>query len=171
MTTRILATAVALALAAGAVAAQDRVDPAAVEEEDGKYYDAEGTPTFNVAEGGTVDWYTYSGFRRYHAECHVCHGPDGLGSSYAPALTESVKRMDYGEFLQVVASGRQNVSQSGSNVMPAFGTNPNVMCYVDDIYVYLRARSEGAVDRGRPSKREDKPEAFAEAEDACMGRS
>lgn len=165
MTRTMLAAAAALALAAGAVAAQDRADPAAVEEEDGKYFDTEGTPTFNVTEDGTVDWYTFSGFRRYHAECHVCHGPDGLGSTYAPALTQSLKRLDYGDFLQVVAGGRQ----TGNSVMPAFGTNRNVMCYVDDIYVYLRARSEGAIERGRPARREDKSEAYAEAEDACMG--
>ena len=40
---------------------------------------------------GVVDWYTYSGFRRYHSECHVCHGPDGMGSSFAPALLDSLK--------------------------------------------------------------------------------
>ena len=49
--------------------------------EDGKYFDAQGEPTYHIAADGTVDWYTYSGFRRYHSECHVCHGPDGLGSS------------------------------------------------------------------------------------------
>jgi hypothetical protein len=35
--------------------------------------------------------------------------------------------------------------------MPAFGTNPNVMCYLDDIYAYLRARSDGVIGRGRPA--------------------
>jgi mono/diheme cytochrome c family protein len=45
-----------------------------------------GDPTYKVAQDGTVDWYLYSGFRRYHSECHVCHGPDGEGSTYAPAL-------------------------------------------------------------------------------------
>ena len=169
MKERTLGAALALAVAASTAAAQDRTDPAAVTEEDGKHFDAEGVPTFSVAEDGTVDWYTYSGFRRYHSECHVCHGPDGLGSSYAPALTESLETMEYGEFLQVVAGGRQNVDQTSASVMPAFGTNRNVMCYIDDIYIYLRARSEGAIGRGRPAKREDKPEAFAEAEDACMG--
>ncbi len=171
MRTRTLALAFALTLGTGAVAAQDDADPTAVEEQDGKHFDAEGTPTFDVAEDGTVDWYTYSGYRRYHADCHVCHGPDGLGSSYAPALTESLQRMGYGEFLEIVANGKQNVSGSAQTVMPAFGTNTNVMCYIDDIYIYLRARSEGAVDRGRPAKREDKPEAYSEMEDACMGRS
>jgi hypothetical protein len=53
--------------------------------------------------------------------------------------------------------------------MPAFGTNLNVMCYIDDIYVYLRARAQGDIPRGRPPKREEKPESYAEAENACMG--
>ena len=38
--------------------------------------------------------------------------------------------------------------------MPAFGTNANVMCYIDDIFVYLRARANDAVGRVRPAKRE-----------------
>ena len=41
--------------------------------------------------------------------------------------------------------------------MPAFGDNQNVMCYIDDIFVYLRARANDAVPRGRPAKHEDKP--------------
>ena len=52
--------------------------------------------------------------------------------------------------------------------MPAFGTNPNVMCYIDDIWTYLRARGSDAIPRGRPAKRADKSDAFAEAEKACM---
>ena len=60
------------------------------EFKDGKWVLPDGTPTFRVChkEGGTfvVDWATYNGYRRYHGECHVCHGPNGLGSTYAPAL-------------------------------------------------------------------------------------
>ena len=52
--------------------------------------------------------------------------------------------------------------------MPAFGTNPNVMCYLDDIYTYLRARGVEAIPRGRPAQKEEKSPAFAEAEKACM---
>lgn len=144
-------------------------DPKSVSNEDGKYVDASGDPTYNVAPDGTVDWYTFSGYRRYHADCHVCHGPDGLGSSYGPALTESVKRIGYPDFLEVVASGRKNVNTAKQNVMPAFGTNKNVMCYLDDIYIYLRARSTDAIGRGRPQKKEAKPASFTEAETACMG--
>jgi len=155
----------------GAIAfAEDASDPAAVKSEDGKYLDKAGDPTFKVAADGTVDWYTYSGFRRYHSECHVCHGPDGMGSTYAPGLTQSLKTMSYGDFLSIVASGRQNVSTSQGNVMPAFGDNPNVACYMDDLYVYLRARANDAFERVRPAKKEDKPAAYTQAENSCMGR-
>jgi len=167
---RFVAAALILAAMGGIAFADDAVDPAAVKSENGKYFDKDGNPTFKVAADGTVDWYTYSGFRRYHSECHVCHGPDGMGSTYAPGLTNSLKTMSYGDFISIVASGRKNVNTAQENVMPALGDNPNVACYMDDIYVYLRARANDAIGRGRPAKREDKPEAYAQAETACMGR-
>ena len=101
---------------------------------------------------GKVDKGTYNGWRRYHADCHTCHGPDGLGSSYAPNLTESLKRLSYEDFAEVVINGRQNVSGTAQNVMPAFGENQDVALYLDDIYAYLKARSDGALDRGRPQR-------------------
>jgi methanol metabolism-related c-type cytochrome len=162
--------AIALAASGGIAFAEKPGDPTAVKSEDGKYFDREGNPTFKIGPDAMVDWYTYSGYRRYHSECHVCHGPDGMGSSYAPALKESAKSMSYADFLGVVASGRKNVSTSQDNVMPAFGDNPNVACYMDDIYVYLRARANDAVGRVRPAKHEDKPPAAREAEDSCMGK-
>jgi methanol metabolism-related c-type cytochrome len=162
---------VAVAIAAsGCVAAADTVgDPTAVKSDNGKYLDKEGNPTFKVAADGTVDWFTYSGYRRYHSECHVCHGPDGMGSTYAPALKDSLKTMDYADFLSIVATGRKNISTSQENVMPAFGDNKNVFCYLDDIYVYLRARANDAVGRARPAKHEDKSPAVQKAEDTCVG--
>lgn len=138
-------------------------------EEGGRYFTADGIPTYSIAEDGTVDWPTYSGFRRYHSECHVCHGPEGEGGSYAPALKDSAVSMDYYDFVDVVTNGRRRVSASEQSVMPAFGTNPNVMCYLDDIYVYLKARGTGALPRGRPPKKEDKSDAIREAENACLG--
>jgi len=163
--------AMALVASGNIAVADTAADPTAVKSENGKYFDKEGNPTFKVAPDGTVDWYTYSGFRRYHSECHVCHGPDGMGSTYAPALKDSLKTMSYADFLGVVASGRQNVSTSQDNVMPSFGNNQNVVCYLDDLYVYLRARANEAVGRGRPAKHEDKPPAAQKAEDACMAPS
>lgn len=166
---RVTGVAALMLVALSAQTMAEGVDVKAVREEDGKYFTAEDTPTFNVAEDGTVDWYTFSGFRRYHSECHVCHGPDGEGSSYAPALKDSVMRLGYWEFVSIVASGKQRVDAADNQVMPAFGTNNNVMCYIDDIYVYLLARGAGAIDRGRPAKRAPKPDAFTKAENECMG--
>ena len=161
--------AAALVMAAMGTFAHAADDPAAVKSEDGKYLDKEGNPTFKVGPDGTVDWYTYSGYRRYHSECHVCHGPDGMGSSYAPPLAESLKRIGYPDFLKIVAGGRQDVGGGNEKVMPSFGTNLNVMCYIDDIYVYLRARANNAIPGGRPPSHEDKPEAAKQAETSCTG--
>ena len=43
------------------------------------------------------------------------------------------------------------------------------MCYIDDIYVYLKARADGGLPRGRPAKRAEKPEAADKHEKACFG--
>ena len=170
MMRRTIAAAALIALAGAATAQDGPGDPAAAESQDGRYFDAAGAPTYHIGGDGTVDFPTYSGFRRYSAECHVCHGPDGMGSSYAPALIESVTTMGYYDFYDVVVQGRvHGTGGGGQNVMPAFGTNPNVMCYLDDIYVYLRARGQGELPRGRPAKKEDKSDAFAANEDSCMG--
>jgi methanol metabolism-related c-type cytochrome len=146
-------------------------DPTAVKNEDGKYFDKEGNPTYKVQADGTVDWYTYSGFRRYNAECLRCHGPDGLGSSYAPALTDSLKTLGYNDFLGIVAGGKKAVNTAQNLVMPALGADKNVMCYIDDIYVYLRARTNAAIGRERPIKHEEKPQGATKWEDSCMGNS
>ncbi|MEP3637611.1 MAG: c-type cytochrome, methanol metabolism-related [Paracoccaceae bacterium] len=137
--------------------------------EDGRYFTEDDIPTFNVAEDGTIDWLTYSGFRRYHSECHVCHGPEGEGSSYAPALKASAIDLDYYDFFDVVVNGRKKVNAAENSVMPAFGDNPNVMCYLDDIYVYLKARGVEAVPRGRPPKKEKKSDVIREDENSCLG--
>ncbi|WP_409527792.1 c-type cytochrome, methanol metabolism-related [Rhizobium sp.] len=152
-----------------ALADDDKEKAAAVTEEDGKFLDKDGNPTFKIQADGTVDWYTFSGYRRYHSDCHVCHGPDGVGSSYAPALADSLKRLDYASFLSIVAEGRKNVGGGKENVMPAFGDNKNVYCYLDDIYIYLRARAVGAAPRGRPPKKADKPQGAKDYETSCMG--
>jgi len=167
---------VALLLTVGLAVAQDQKpgtdgtgDPKAVSSDDGKYVDKSGNPTFSIKPDGTVDYYTFSGYIRYTANCMPCHGPDGLGSSYGPALATSLKRLSYGEFLGIVASGKKDVNAAQTLVMPTFGDNKNVMCYIDAIYIYLRARADDAVPRGRPEKHAPKPAGFSKAEDQCMG--
>jgi len=157
------------ALAGGTAYADGPGDPAVASSDNGKYADKDGNPTYKISGEGVVDWYTFSGFRRYHSDCHVCHGPNGDGSSYAPALASSMKTLSYNDFVNVVTNGRQNVNAANDKVMPAFGTNANVMCYLDDIYVYLRARTNNAIPGGRPPNHEDKPEAAKQADASCMG--
>ncbi len=163
----------AFSLALGSTASRAETtkpaDPKPVKEEGGRYYDVDGAPTYNIKPDGQVDWLTYSGYRRYHAECHVCHGPDGMGSTYAPALAESLKTMNFDQFSEVVVGGRQNLGAGNDRVMPSFGLNKNVMCYLDDLYVYLRARSDDALGRVRPAKRDDKSKEITDAEKACLG--
>ena len=165
-----VAIAAVLAFATGAYGVTDGSgDPTATKSEDGKWSDKNDNPTFKVDQDGTVDWYSYVGFTRYSSECLRCHGPDGMGSTYAPALMESMKHLSYTDFYAVVAGGKKDVSAAQELVMPANGDNKNVMCFVDAIYIYLRARADDAIGRGRPGKHAPKPAAFTKAEDACMG--
>jgi methanol metabolism-related c-type cytochrome len=109
-----------------------------------------------VVKDGQVDQHTYNGWRRYTESCLRCHGPDGAGSSYAPDLTDSLKHMSEDEFKDIVINGRKNVTTSAENVMPAFGEAEDVVTYLDDIYAYLKARSDGVLGRGRPERFEQK---------------
>ncbi|HZB90476.1 MAG TPA: cytochrome c [Stellaceae bacterium] len=110
-----------------------------------------GEPPYTV-KNGKVDDHTYNGWRRYTESCLRCHGPDGAGSSYAPDLTLSLKSMSEDDFKEVVVNGRTNVNTAAENVMPPFGTVEDVMTYLDDIYAYLKARSDGVLGRGRPQR-------------------
>lgn len=105
-----------------------------------------------VVKNGKVDQHTYNGWRRYTESCMRCHGPDGAGSSYAPDLTDSLKHMTEEQFKEVVINGRQNVNQANEKVMPPFGEVEDVVLYLDDIYAYLKARSDGVLGRGRPQR-------------------
>lgn len=126
-----------------------------------------GEPTYRISEDGTTDWATYEGFKRYHSECHVCHGPSGMGSTFAPALAESLKTMSYADFQQIIASGREGQGR----YMPAFATNPNVMCFVDDLWTYLKGRADGVIGRGRTpvKKHVRKMDSTREFENECLG--
>ncbi len=115
---------------------------------------AENEPVYQVQDG-RVDQHTFNGYRRYGESCHRCHGPDGAGSSYAPSLTESLKHLSYDDFVGVIINGRQNVTKAQNNVMPAFGTTEDVVLYIDDIYGYLKARSDDKLPRGRPKRAGD----------------
>src|SRR5262249_11192184 len=127
----VLSAVVGCSLAVGAGAASQADAPA------GKFY--------RIVDG-KVDARAYNGFRRYHAGCNHCHGPDGMGSTFAPSLVDELP--DIETFRRIVRDGRSN----GTSVMKGFAGDPNVAPYVDDIYAYLQARADGALGRGRPDR-------------------
>jgi mono/diheme cytochrome c family protein len=107
-------------------------------------------PPYTVKDGNHVDMGTYKGYLYYGDECMRCHGPDGAGSSYAPALVDSLKVLSHDEFENTVINGKKDVSNSSDKVMPAFGVNEDVVENIENIYSYLKARSDGALERGHP---------------------
>jgi len=77
---RALWIAAAITGFAGTALADDEAKPdniAVSYSEDGRYFTEDDVPTYNINEEGAIDWPAYSGFRRYHSECHVCHGSSG----------------------------------------------------------------------------------------------
>jgi mono/diheme cytochrome c family protein len=86
-----------------------------------------------------------NGYRRYNSACNHCHGPDGVGSTFAPSLIANP--VTWARFEQIVEQG----SASGASVMRGFADDPNVAPYIRDIWLYLTARAEGSVGRGRPT--------------------
>ena len=87
-------------------------------------------------------------------------------------------RMDYYDFIGIVASGKQEVGAAQNQVMPAFGTNPNVMCYSTTSgptcapAARTRSRAAGrrsARTRPTPSPRPRRPAWRADARDPDRG--
>ncbi|MGB8275468.1 MAG: c-type cytochrome, partial [Alphaproteobacteria bacterium] len=107
---------------------------------------------YTVTPEGLVDKRTQIGYKRYHSYCHVCHGPAGKGSAIAPALMESLKVLTYEDFVTTVSNGRANITTSTNAVMPSFAEDPNVMKSVDELYAYLKARADGKLGEGRPTR-------------------
>lgn len=95
-----------------------------------------------------VDKATFVGWRYYHAFCHVCHAQDAVGSTFAPSLVDRLKEIDEARFLDTVANGY--TGQIG--VMPPWKDNPNISKNYQELYAYLKARSDGVLSPGRPKK-------------------
>jgi mono/diheme cytochrome c family protein len=99
-------------------------------------------------QGCKVDKQTYIGWRTFHSNCHVCHAQDAVGSTFAPSLVDRLKDIDKTRFLNSVENGYKG--QIG--VMPAWKDNPNVNKHFEEMYSYLKARSDGALKPGRPER-------------------
>ena len=68
----------------------------------------------------------------------------------AAVLTQALKSLNKQQFETIVSCGLKG--NLGTGVMPAWGGNPNIHPYTDNLWDYLRARADGALGPGRPQK-------------------
>lgn len=91
-----------------------------------------------------TDVATYVGRRVFDEHCASCHAADALGSSFAPALTERVRRLSREDFLGLLERGYVGDASS----LPAWGEIPDVGRYAEALWVYLLARANGDLPPG-----------------------
>ncbi|WP_028999701.1 c-type cytochrome [Azohydromonas australica] len=107
------------------------------------YSNAQGNQLYTVVDGNKVDPQTMKGFRTWRsAACDRCHGPNQEGM-VGPSLIESLKKLSKDEFTKTVLEGRLEKG------MPSFGANPAVTQNIDQLYAYLKGRSDGAITSAR----------------------
>jgi len=100
-------------------------------------------PLYKVVDGYKVDSETMKGFRTWRAAaCDRCHGANQEGL-VGPSLVNSLKTLTKEEFIVTVRDGRL---QKG---MQSFGTSPQVMENMNQLYAYLKGRSDGAITRAK----------------------
>ena len=100
-------------------------------------------PLYKVVDGYKVDAETMKGFRTWRAAaCDRCHGANQEGL-VGPSLLTSLKTLTKEEFIVTVRDGRL---QKG---MQSFGTSPMVMENMNQLYAYLKGRSDGAITRAK----------------------
>ncbi len=98
---------------------------------------------YTVVDGYKVDPKTLQGFRTWRqAACDRCHGANQEGL-VGPSLVNSLKTLTKDEFVKTVRDGRLEKG------MQSFGTNPVVMQNIDNLYAYLKGRSDGAITRAK----------------------
>ena len=92
---------------------------------------------------GKVDSHTLSGWRTWRAlACERCHGPNQEGM-VGPSLVVSLKTLTKEQFKETVLKGR---IEKG---MPNFDGSKQVVDNIDNLYAYLKGRSDGAIPPGR----------------------
>jgi len=98
---------------------------------------------YTVEDGYKVDSETMKGFRTWRAAaCDRCHGANQEGL-VGPSLVNSLKILTKQEFVTTVTEGRL---QKG---MVSFSANATVMNNINQLYAYLKGRSDGAITRAR----------------------
>lgn len=101
------------------------------------------TPPYQVSAGNKVDAHTLSGWRTWRAlACERCHGAAQEGM-VGPSLVGSLKVLSKEQFKEAVLKGR---IEKG---MPNFDGSKMVVENIDNLYAYLKGRSDGAIEPGR----------------------
>ncbi len=104
---------------------------------------AQTSKLYTVQEGYKVDAETMKGFRTWRAAaCDRCHGANQEGM-VGPSLVANLKTLTKEEFVKTVRDGRLEKG------MQSFGTNKQVMDNMDQLYAYLKGRSDGAITRAK----------------------
>jgi hypothetical protein len=115
---------------------------------DEKWVLPNGEPTYDIQPDGTVDWFTYAGFRRYQEKCQVCHGGDGRKNFNVggPLLRDQMPGYDFQEFDGLVSRNSGPVAPSADRfIMPLMFDDNDVMCHKEEIFIYLKAVSDGSL--------------------------
>ena len=98
---------------------------------------------YTVVEGYKVDSATMNGFRAWRAAaCDRCHGANQEGL-VGPSLIESMKVLSKEDFTKTVRDGRLEKG------MVSFATSKTVMDNIDNLYAYLKGRSNGDITRAK----------------------
>jgi mono/diheme cytochrome c family protein len=101
------------------------------------------TPPYQVVDGNKVDAQTLNGWRTWRARaCERCHGAQQEGA-VGPALTASLKALSKEDFKNTVLHGRIDKG------MPNFDGSKQVVDNIDNLYAYLKGRSDGAIAPGK----------------------
>ncbi|MBE0440168.1 MAG: c-type cytochrome [Gammaproteobacteria bacterium] len=102
---------------------------------------------YSVVEGNKLDANSYEGFKLYRNWCARCHGTYGQGM-VGPNLADSLKIISEKQFFDTVENGKTGTIGS----MPSWKANVQVMEGRDQLYAYLKARSDGAIGEVKPKK-------------------
>jgi mono/diheme cytochrome c family protein len=103
---------------------------------------ADGAHPYSVKDGNKVDANTFKGWQTWRAmACERCHGAEQQGM-VGPSLVNSLKTLSKDQFETTVLNGRVEKG------MPNFSGSPRVKENIDNLYAYLKGRSDGAIKPG-----------------------
>lgn len=97
---------------------------------------------YTIEPGNKVDEHTLAGWKTWRAlDCARCHGANQQGL-VGPSLIVAIQKLTKDEFKTTVLKGR--LPQG----MPPFESVPRLVKNIDNLYTYLKARSDGKLEPG-----------------------